>query len=68
MIRVLADAIAADPYAIGFFGYAFYQDQADQLRALAIDGVQPSQESATDGTYKLSRPLYLYTGETVLLK
>ncbi len=64
----LADAIAADPYAIGFFGYAFYQEQADRLRPLAIDGVEPSQESATDGSYKLSRPLYLYTGESVLLK
>jgi hypothetical protein len=64
----LADAIAADPYAIGFFGYAFYQDQADRLRPLAIDGVEPSQESATDGSYELSRPLYLYTGESVLIK
>ncbi len=64
----LADAIAADPYAIGFFGYAFYQDQADRLRPLAIDGVEPSQESATDGSYPLSRPLYLYTGESVLVK
>ena len=62
----LADAIAADPYAIGFFGYAFYQEQADKLRPLAIDGVQPSQESATDGSYELSRPLYLYTAQSIL--
>lgn len=64
----LADAIATDPYAIGFFGYAFYQDQADRLRPLAIDGVEPSRESATDGSYELSRPLYLYTGESVLIR
>ncbi len=66
---VLADAIAADPYAIGFFGYAFYQDQADRLRPLAIDGVAPNQATATDGSYALPHVrLHLYTGERILAK
>jgi phosphate transport system permease protein len=64
----LADAIADDPYAIGFFGYAFYQNEADRLRSLAVDSVQPSAATVEDGTYEFSRPLFLYTAESVLLE
>ncbi|MEZ4557826.1 MAG: hypothetical protein R2851_02130 [Caldilineaceae bacterium] len=48
----LANAIAADPNAIGFFGYAYYQRHADELRPLAVDGVTPSAATVNDGTYE----------------
>ena len=41
----LAAEIMADPYAIGFFGYAYYQENEATLRALAVDGVQPGRRS-----------------------
>ena len=57
----LAQSIADDPYGVGFFGYAFYENQADQLRALAVDGVEPSATAVEAGTYELSRaPLPLH--------
>ena len=62
----LANAIAADPNAIGFFGYAYFQRHADELHALAVDGVTPSAATVTDGTYSLARPLFLYVPESVL--
>jgi len=62
----LADGIATDPYAIGFFGYAYYQNEADRLRALSIDERAPSAESLEAGEYPLSRPLFLYSSPTIL--
>ena len=52
--------------AIGYFGYAFFQENADVLQAVAVAGVVPSAESVDDGSYPISRPLYMYTAETVI--
>ncbi len=64
--EVLAEGIAARPGAIGFFGYAYYQENADTLRALAVDGVAPSAEAAGSGEYLLARPLYIYTSQRLM--
>lgn len=64
---VLADGIAPLPGAIGFFGYAYYQDRTDELRGLAIDGIAPTVDNAADGEYLLARPLFLYTSQGILL-
>lgn len=57
----LAQNVVNDPYAIGFFGYAFYQTRTDILRILAIDGVEPSISAVESGDYALARPLYMYS-------
>lgn len=62
----LVEQIAADPNGIGFFGYAFYQENSDQLKLLSVDGVLPNGETAVSGDYPVTRPLYLYTTEEVL--
>jgi phosphate transport system substrate-binding protein len=62
--RFLADAIAADPDALGFLPYGYAIRNADRLRLLPIDEVGPSIESVTAGRYQpLSRPLFLYVAE-----
>lgn len=58
--------VANDPFAIGFFGYAYYIQHNEAARALPIqlDGgrvVEPSRDSAMGGTYPLARPLYIYS-------
>jgi phosphate binding protein len=52
--------------AIGYFGYAYYQENADILATVAVDGVSPSAESVDDGTYPISRPLFMYTAASVI--
>lgn len=52
--------------AIGYFGYAYYQENADALQTVAVDGVQPSAESVDDGSYPIARPLFMYTAPEVL--
>ena len=59
--RELAEGIASSPYAIGFFGYAYYQDRADELHPLTVDGVPPTAETVDSGEYGLARPLFLYS-------
>lgn len=59
--NVLVDGIAGNPYAVGFFGYAYYQQNVDRLDALTVSGVEPTSETVDSGEYPLARPLYIYT-------
>lgn len=52
--------------AIGYFGYAYFQQNADRLQTVAVDGVEPSAETVDDGSYPISRPLYMYTSPQVI--
>ncbi|TCT26980.1 phosphate ABC transporter substrate-binding protein (PhoT family) [Melghiribacillus thermohalophilus] len=63
--NLLVRGIQDDPYAIGFFGYAYYYANQNKLKAVAIDGgdgpVEPNSDTIQDGTYTpLSRPLFTY--------
>ncbi|UOQ93747.1 PstS family phosphate ABC transporter substrate-binding protein [Halobacillus shinanisalinarum] len=64
--NVLVRGISNDPYAIGFFGYAYYAENKDKLKVLGVDNgegepVKPTDETIQSGTYTpLSRPLYTY--------
>jgi phosphate transport system permease protein len=67
--EALAKGIAADPAGVGLFGFAYYAQNRDDLRALTVDGVAPSAETVQSGEYPLSRPLLLYsTANTVAEK
>ncbi len=52
--------------AIGYFGYAYYQQNADVLETVAVEGVAPSADSVNANTYAISRPLYMYTSDAVI--
>lgn len=52
--------------AIGYFGYAYYQENADRLETVAVDGVPPGDDTVNDGTYPISRPLFMYTSSDVV--
>ncbi len=63
--HVLVQGVAGDKNALGFFGLAYYEENMDKLKLIAVDGgdgpVKPSIETVMNGTYKpLSRPLFIY--------
>ncbi len=64
--NVLAAGVAGNPQAIGFFGNAYYQQNSDQLKLVAVDGLLPNEETAVSGAYSLDRPLFLYTTADIL--
>ncbi|AQQ54680.1 PstS family phosphate ABC transporter substrate-binding protein [Planococcus lenghuensis] len=70
--NTLVTGIQGNPYAIGFFGYAYYEANQDTLKVLGIseeggEAVLPSPETIQDGTYTpLSRPLFTYVNNEAL--
>lgn len=64
--HVLVQGIEGSPYAIGYFGYAYYQENKAKLKVLNIDGVEPTQETVDAGKYPLSRPLFLYSDAKIM--
>jgi phosphate transport system substrate-binding protein len=64
--NVLVTGVEGSPYAIGYFGFAYFQENAGGLRAVAIEGVEPNEETGATGEYPLSRPLFIYSAPTVI--
>ncbi len=64
--NVLVRGILGSPYAVGFFGYAYYQENAETLRVLSVNGVEATLESVDSFTYPLARPLYMYSTAAIM--
>ncbi|HEX6244530.1 MAG TPA: PstS family phosphate ABC transporter substrate-binding protein [Polyangiales bacterium] len=71
--NVLVKGISTDKLALGFFGFAYYQENRDKLKVVPIDdgndengagAVTPSVETIEQGTYQpLSRPIFIYVSK-----
>ncbi|RLC68077.1 MAG: phosphate-binding protein [Chloroflexi bacterium] len=64
--NVLVQGVSGSPYAIGFFGYAYYAENEDKLKVLSIEGVEPSAENVDNGSYPLARPLFIYSTAEIM--
>jgi len=69
--NVLVQGVAGEQGALGYFGYAYYEENQHKLAAVPIvakkdaPAVLPSVQSVKDGTYQpLSRPLFIYVNAT----
>ncbi len=71
--NILVTGVAGNKYALGFFGLAYYSENQDKLKLVAVDGgngaITPSLETVKDGSYApLSRPLFIYVNSTAAAK
>lgn len=61
--NVLVNGVAGDKNALGYFGYAYYQENPKKLRSVPIDAgkgpVAPEDMTIANGSYPLARPLFL---------
>ena len=64
--NVLVQGVEGSPYAIGYFGFAYYTENSGALKAIAIEGVEPNQGTVDDGSYPLARPLFIYSDASIL--
>jgi phosphate transport system substrate-binding protein len=64
--NILVQGVEGSPYAVGFFGYAYYEENKDKLNVLSIEGVTPTFATVEDGSYPLSRPLFLYSTAKIM--
>ena len=63
--NVIVQGVSGDKNALGYFGFTYYEENTDALKAIEVDNgegcVAPSAETARDGSYApLARPLYVY--------
>ena len=58
--NLIVQKLDANPNAFGIFGFSFLDQNTDRLHGAAINGVKPEFETIADGSYPVSRPLYLY--------
>jgi phosphate transport system substrate-binding protein len=71
--NVIVQAVAGETGGLGYFGFSYYEQNQDSLKAAEIDGgsgcVAPSPEGAQDGSYTpLSRPLFIYVKKESLAR
>jgi phosphate transport system substrate-binding protein len=72
--NVLVQGVARDVNGLGYFGYAYYIENKDKLKAVPIvnargQAVTPSLETVENGTYApLSRPIFIYVNSASLGK
>jgi len=73
--NVLVQGVAQDVNALGYFGYAYYAENMNRLKAVPIvaktgkPAVLPSEASVIDGSYQpLSRPIFIYVSVKSLAK
>lgn len=62
--NVTVQGVSSNPGAMGYFGLAYYEQNRERLKALAIDSgagpIEPSAETVANGQYALARPLFIY--------
>ncbi|MGH3073227.1 MAG: PstS family phosphate ABC transporter substrate-binding protein [Gaiellaceae bacterium] len=71
--NVTVQGVSGEKGALGYFGFSYFEENQDALKAVEIDGgdgcVAPSVENAQNGTYTpLSRPLFIYVKKESLAK
>jgi ABC-type phosphate transport system, periplasmic component len=58
--NLIVQRLEADSNALGIFGYSFLYENTDKLVGVPVDGVAPTTETIADGSYAVSRPLFVY--------
>jgi len=66
--NVTVRAVQSAEGGLGYFGYTYFEENTDTLKDFSIDGVKPTVETITDGSYPLSRPLFIYVSTASLAK
>ena len=64
--NVLVQGVLGSAFSVGYFGYAYYQENADALKVLSVEGVEPTAENVDSGSYPLARPLFIYSDAAIM--
>jgi phosphate transport system substrate-binding protein len=66
--NVVVRAVQSAEAGLGYFGFSYFEENQDTLKAFSVNGVEPNPETITAGDYPLSRPLFIYVKDEALAK
>lgn len=58
--NLIVEKLVADPDTYGVFGFSFLDQNLDKVQGAIVNGVAPTFDTIADGSYKVSRPLFVY--------
>ncbi len=58
--NLIVQKLEASPHRLGIFGFSFLDQNSDMIQGSYIDGIEPTFEAISDGSYPISRPLFFY--------
>jgi phosphate transport system substrate-binding protein len=58
--NLIVQKLEANSRAMGVFGFSFLDQNSDKVKGALVDGHEPTFDSISDGSYPVSRPLFLY--------
>jgi phosphate transport system substrate-binding protein len=58
--NLIVQKLAANPNALGIFGYSYLEENTDKIQGSVIGGMEPTFENIASGKYPVSRPLFIY--------
>lgn len=58
--NLIVQKLQANPNAFGIFGFSFLDQNADKVKGVGVDGVEPTFDAIADGDYPVARPLFFY--------
>ncbi|MCI5158030.1 MAG: phosphate ABC transporter substrate-binding protein, partial [Candidatus Electrothrix sp. AUS1_2] len=58
--NLIVQKLEANPDSLGIFGFSYLDQNADKIQGAVVDGVEPDFDHIADGSYSISRPLYMY--------
>lgn len=64
--NVIVQGVVGNAGAMGYFGFAYYEQNQERLKLLSVDGVAPSAATIASGEYALSRPMFVYVNAEAL--
>lgn len=69
--NVIVTGVSSNKYALGYFGFAYFEENKDKLKLLGVDSgngfIKPTMETVSKNTYApLSRPLFIYVRKSAL--
>jgi phosphate transport system substrate-binding protein len=58
--NLIVQRLEADSNALGIFGYSFLYENNDKLKAVKVEGIEPTFDTIADFSYDIARPLFIY--------
>lgn len=64
--NAIVQTLTKTPGALGVFGYSFLEENGDKVKGARVNGIEPNATTIANGSYPLSRSLYIYVKKSNL--